>query len=248
MTTTGAADCSIPLTQALYNQATQFLTGKPLAWGRYFNGYHTTSAEYLTSEAALFRTLNLKLLPVAQQTPKVGGTAEDGAANAALDVYKFITRIGADRLAAACAEYVMFLDVEGDPAGGSPSMSADYYHGWSTRLIIASREQSGGKFSIVPGVYARTKDVDTWNALLAAEADGAEPCRGVWVTRTHTNACTQPARSWEPDFLTPPVTLNCPVYVWQFAIDCPDGNGIDVDLLNPDDAVRGELLDRLVVP
>src|SRR3954464_6754681 len=175
MTTIGGADTSVALTQALFNQAKQFLTARPLVWGRYFNGYHTTSAEYKPSEAALFQALNLKLLPLAQQTPKVGGTREDGAATAALNVNKFISRIGADLLAAHGTEYIMFLDVEGDPAGGNPSMSADYYVGWSARLLIASHDESKGRFKIVPGIYARTKDTDTWNALLAAEANGAEP-------------------------------------------------------------------------
>jgi hypothetical protein len=248
MATFGGADTSIPLSQDRYDQAKQFLAAQPLTWGRYFNGFHTTSAEYLPSEAPLFRSLGLKLVPVAQQTPKVGGKEDDGAANATMNVQKFITRLGADHLAANGTEYLMFLDVEGDPAGGNPSMSAAYYKGWSTQLVAASRAQSLGRFTIVPGVYARTKDNNTWNALLAAEAEGAERCRGVWTTRTHTNACTQPARSWEASFLTPPIAINCPVFCWQFAIDCPDGNGIDADLLNPDDTIRKTLLDRLIVP
>jgi hypothetical protein len=247
MTVAVAADTSVRLTRAQFDLAADLTKSQPLAWGRYFNGYHTTAAEYRPQEAGLFEALRLRLLPVAQQTPKVGGTALDGASNAALNVYKFIERIGLEHLAASGTEYLMFLDVEGDQQG-NPSLSAAYYTGWSQTLIAASRDQSNRRFTILPAVYGRSRDTTTWQALRDAEANGAEPCRGVWVTRQHFDACTKPRPDWETTFLTPEVPLSCPVYVWQYAIDCPTGDGVDLDLLNPDDALREELLKRLVVP
>jgi len=245
------ADCSLPITQALINLAQKTLGAAPVVWGRYFNGFHTTSAEYVPDkEAALFRAANLKLVPVAQQTPKVGMDAATGAANAKMNVQKFIQRIGADRLAAAGTEFLMFLDVEDDASTNSPAMSADYYTGWANALVSESRNQSGNKFTIVPGVYAPRRSDDTWNALKEAEANGAEPCRAVWITRSHTDACNKPVPDWDAEtaFRTPAVALSCPIVCWQFALDCPDGNGVDLDLITADDDDQKFVLDRLVVP
>ena len=118
---------------------------------------------------ALFRSANLKLLPIAQQTQKVGKDAAEGAANARMNVQKFIKRIGADRLAANGTEYLMFLDVEDDDSTGSPALNADYYTGWSKALAEESRSLSGGRFTIVPGIYAPRRSNATWNALRQAE-------------------------------------------------------------------------------
>lgn len=243
-----ASDASVRLTRSLYNLAVKSGGSPPVAWGRYFNGYHTTTAEYAPQEAALFEALDLKLLPIAQQTPRVGGSALDGASNAALNVYKFITRLGADHLALQGTEFVMFLDVEGDANGSNPSLSADYYLGWSQTLVKASRDQSNGRFTIVPAVYGRTKDDATWKAIADAEGRGAERCRGVWATRQHTGACGKPRPDWETDFLTPANLGDRPVLVWQYAIDCPDGNGVDLDLINPDPAIQTSFLKQLVTP
>jgi len=240
------ADCSVPLAPHHLDLAQSRLGAAPLVWGRYFNGFHATAAEYLPSEAGLFRAANLKLLPIAQQTPKVGGNKAAGAKHAAMNVEKFITRIGFEQLAASGTEYLMFLDVEGDAE--NPSLSADYFVGWSNGIVTASGMASNGRFVVLPAVYARTNDDATWHALAAAHADGAHPCRAVWVTRQHFDACTKPMPEWQSAFLTPGVALPCPIVCWQYAIDCPDGDGVDLELLTPTDADRAMLLDRLVVP
>lgn len=248
MPTLAAADTSVRITRPLLDLAAKLTGEMPVAWGRYFNGFHTTAAEYKPSEAGFFEGLGLKLIPVAQQTPKVGGSFADGAANAALNVYKFISRIGVDVLAAQGTEFLMFLDVEGEAAGSNPSMSSDYYLGWSKTLVASSREQSANRLTILPAVYARAKDDTTWNALIDAQNRGAEKCRGVWITRQHFDACTKDRPQWETAFITPGPAIGCPVMLWQYAIDCPDGNGVDVDLVNPDADVQRELLSRCVIP
>lgn len=247
---TAGADCSVPIKQSLIDLAKQKLGAAPAVWGRYFNGFHTTSAEYRPSEAALFRSANLKLLPVAQQTPKVGSGADEGAANAKMNVQKFIERIGADRLAQNGTEYLMFLDVEDDESTDSPALSSDYWIGWSKALVEESQAQSGGRFTILPAIYAPRRSVDTWNALRDAEANGAEKCRAVWITRSHNEACDKPVPNWEAetDFRTPSVPLSSPIVCWQYALDCPDGNGVDLDLVTANDADRQMLLGRLIVP
>lgn len=246
--TRAAADTSVRITRPLFELAGRLAGEAPAAWGRYFNGFHTTAAEYQPSEAAYFDALALKLIPVAQQTPKVNRTFADGAANAALNVYKFISRVGLDVLAAQGDEFLMFLDVEGEAAGSNPSMSADYYLGWSKTLVASSREQSANTITILPGIYARAKDDVTWNALIDAQSRGAEKCRGVWITRQHFDACTKPRPDWEMAFITPGPAIGCPVLLWQYAIDCPDGNGVDVDLITPDADAQAALLARLVTP
>lgn len=243
MPTITAADSSVRLTRSRFNLAKSLLGERPAAWGRYFNGFHTHSAEYQPEEASLFKELGVKLIPIAQQTPKVAGSALDGAAHAAVNAYKFISRIGVDHLAENGDEYVMFLDVESEP-----SLSAEYFAGWSKTLVSASRDQSEGRFTIFPAVYARPRDDETWTALREAQRLGAEPCRGIWAARYHFNACDKPRPDWETDFLTPAPAPDCPVLLWQYAIDCPDGNGVDCDLLSPDAAAQSTLLDRLIVP
>lgn len=189
-------------------------------------------------------------MPVAQQTPKVGKDAAEGAANAKTNVQKFIQRIGADRLAANGSEYLMFLDVEDDDSTGSPALNADYWIGWSKALVAESQAQSAGRFTILPAIYAPCRSVTTWNALAEAKTKGAEPCRAVWITRCHNQACDKPMPDWdgEQKFRTPSVALSSPIVCWQYAIDCPDGNGVDLDLVTSHDADRQFLLDRLIVP
>ena len=244
------ADCSLPIKQSLIDLSRQKLGAAPIVWGRYFNGHGPNDAEYVPGEAALFRSANLKLLPIAQQTQKVGKDAAEGAANARMNVQKFIKRIGADRLAANGTEYLMFLDVEDDDSTGSPALNADYYTGWSKALVEESRNLSGGRFTIVPGIYAPRRSNATWNALRQAEHDGAEPCRAVWITRCHNDACTNPVPDWnaQHDFRTPAVAVSAPIACWQYAIDCPAGNGVDLNVLTADVADRETLLSRLIVP
>lgn len=244
-----AADCSVPITQRHLDLARLEFGETPVVWGRYFNGHRTHPAEYVTTEAARFRTAGLKLLPIAQQTTEVQ-KAEAAAAHAKMNVEKFISRIGVDRLAANAREYLMFLDVEDDPKTSSPALGAAYFVNWSKALVAESRGQSNNRFTIFPAIYAPRRSNDTWNALLEAQQAGAEPCRAIWVTRSHDNACDKPVPDWnaQHDFRTPAVALPYPIVCWQFALDCPDRNGVDFDLLTADDADRAMLLSRLVVP
>lgn len=245
-------DSSVPLSLALFDLATRKLDGTtPAFWGRYFNGYHHTDAEYVPIETALFSGKNLKLLPLAQQTLKVHGTKADGAQHARVNVQKFIAAMGVEHLAESGGEFVMFLDIEGEEKGKNPSLSSDYYVGWSTALVSESRARSDGRFVILPGIYARTKDSTTWQALADAQAGGTEPCAAIWVTRQRTGACNRPLVSWnakDASFLRPSGDLGSPVVCWQFAIDCPDGNGVDLDIVNPEPDTMKNFLDRLVTP
>ncbi len=248
--TTAGADCSLPITRNLIDLARKKLGSAPVVWGRYFNGHAHNDAEYVPGEAALFRDASLKLLPIAQQTTKVGNDADEGAANARMNVQKFIDRIGADHLAANGTEYLMFLDVEDDASTHSPALNADYYVGWSKALVSESQRLSKGAFAILPAVYAPRRSDDTWNALKEAEDNGAVPCRAIWITRSHNDACNRPVPDWNAQqaFRTPDVAVSCPIVCWQYAIDCPDGNGVDLNLVTANDGDRDFVLSRLIVP
>ena len=242
------ADSSVPVSTPHIELAQEYLKQQPAFWGRYFNGYHTADAEYQQEEAELFANMQMRLLPIAQQTPRVAGTRDEGAAHATMNVEKFIDRVGLEWLASAGSEYVMFLDVEGERVGGNPSLSSEYYVGWSTSLVETSRTRSDGRFVILPAVYGRAKDDATWNALVDGENAGATPCVGIWITRQRKNACNRPIPDWDEPFITPAIQLRCPVVCWQFAIDCPNADGVDLNALTPDYDARAVILDRLIIP
>ena len=140
----------------------------------------------------------------------------------------------------------MFLDVEGTSAQ-NPNLSLEYWIGWSTALAAHSSAVSGGRFTLVPGIYCRQNQAATWTAVADAARFGYR-CAGAWVFRMHSGACDKPIPSWEPAFNTPAVSPPCPVMIWQFAIDCLTDGGVDFDMINPDPAVATALLNRLVIP
>jgi hypothetical protein len=234
-----------PVSTKLINDATHMLGGKPRFWGRYFK--NVTDGVYRpATESPLLRTNAIALLPIARQTKHVAGTAVLGASDAKDNVAALIHAVGADRLAGHGTEFLMFLDVEG--TAENPSLSAPYYTGWSRALIDESRTLSGNRFTIVPAVYARTKDDDTWKAIATAVGAGAEACRGAWVARGHSCDSPNPA-TFETAFLKPDVALAFPILLWQFKLDCPPATQIfDLDMANPDPNAGKFLLDRLATP
>ncbi|HEV2722451.1 MAG TPA: hypothetical protein VG323_20690 [Thermoanaerobaculia bacterium] len=241
------ADSSSPITQQQFDFAAGRLGMSALVWGRYFNGWHTTSSEYVASEAAFFSANNLKLLPVAQQTTEVQ-KADNAASHARMNVQKFFSRVGLDRLLANGNEYLMFLDIEDDAATHSPVMTSEYFVNWSQALIEESQAQSNNRITVLPAIYGRHNSVQTWQVLAEAVGAGAG-CRAAWITRAFNDGCTRPLPDWnaELNFLTPAVALSCPIVVWQYGIDC-GGGAVDLNLITADDDDRKFLLDRLIVP
>jgi len=233
------------VTKKLIAQGQQMLGGKPHFWGRYFKkpGDGVYKAK---SEAPLLRDNSIALLPIARQTKNVAGDAGLGAKDAKANVAAFIEAVGADHLAGQGKEFLMFLDVEGTEK--NPSLSPAYYKGWAGALVAESRKSSDGRFTILPAVYGRTKDADTWTAIGKAVTDGAEPCRGAWVARGHLCSAPNPA-TFETAFLTPDVPLAFPVLIWQFKLDCPpDKETFDLDMVNSDEKTSQFLLTRLAIP
>lgn len=218
----------------------------PVFWGRYFKRPGFAQDYQPALENPIMRANNIRLLPIARQTNRVAGTASDGADDALLNVDAFTQSLGTDYLASIGGELLMFLDVEGTSAS-QPNLSVDYWIGWATALVAHSTRVSGGTFTLVPAVYCRQNQADTWNAIVRADRLGIR-CFGAWVFRMRSGACTKPIPEWDAPFNTPAVALPCPIMAWQFAIDCLFEGGVDFDMVNPDPAVANALLNRLVVP
>lgn len=241
------ADTLLPVTQPLVKLVRDRFNGvTPVFWGRYFKRPGFAEDFQPDAESAVFRTNNIRLLPIARQTNRVAGSAVDGASDAVLNVDAFVGSLGADALATVGGELLMFLDVEGTSAK-QPNLSPEYWIGWASALTAHSRRVSGGRFSIVPAVYCRQNQNDTWNAIALAARNGIR-CHGAWVFRARTNACDKPIPEWDAPFNTPAVPLPCPVMAWQFAIDCLVEGGVDFNRINPDPPVATALLNRLVIP
>jgi hypothetical protein len=119
------ADSSSPVTDDLINTATRQFGQAPLFWGRYFTSPTASgSVEYRHgSESPVLARHNIRLLPVARQTAHVGGSQQQGAADAQLNVQDILDTFGQDYLASQGGEFLLFLDVEGSPSTGSPSLS-----------------------------------------------------------------------------------------------------------------------------
>lgn len=240
------ADSSIPVTQSLIDTAKALFGQTPAVWGRYFTSVTTSgNVEYRHStENPILAANNIRLLPVARQTTHVGGTQAQGAADAQLNAADFLATFSQQLLAAQGGEFMMFLDVEGSPQTGSPSLSLDYYLGWAGTLMSYSKSQSNNTVTIVPCVYGRQGDNDTWNAIATAHTQGVG-CYGVWSARYYTNSCTM--SPWNNAVAIPTVTLPCDVLLWQYAENCCNGM-IDSNQINPNIDAQTQLLNRLVLP
>lgn len=240
------ADTLANVTNDLVGQVRDRYGAAPRFWGRYFKQPGFAQDYQPAIENPVFAANALRLLPIARQTGRVGGSASDGAQDAVANVDAFTTSLGAGFLAKVGGEALMFLDVEGTSAQ-NPNLSLDYWIGWSSALVAHSRRTVGGGFTMIPGVYCRQNQAPTWTAIATADTLGF-PCAGAWVFRARNNACTNPIPNWDAAFNTPAVALPCPILLWQFAIDCLVPDGIDFDMVNPDPAATNALLTRLLLP
>ncbi|HSS49046.1 MAG TPA: hypothetical protein VLX28_08870, partial [Thermoanaerobaculia bacterium] len=177
------ADSSTPVTASLIQTATQLFGETPALWGRYFTSPTTCgSAEYRHAEEnAVLAQAGVRLLPIARQTTNVAGSEQQGASDAQGNVDDIFDTFGTQYLAAQGGELLLFLDVEGSPSTGSPSLSPSYYTGWAQTLVSYSRSSSTNAVTILPCVYARQGDDQTWNVLAATGAD--IQCTGAWIAR-----------------------------------------------------------------
>ncbi len=158
-------------------------------------------------------------MPVARQTTSVGGDQDQGAADGAANAEDFVSTFGVAELTAQGGQFIMVLDVE-----GNPDLTADYYTGWTQGLISKAQQMSGGAVQMLPCLYASHGDTGTWNALETAMNAGA-PCSGVWVAR-YLNSLAN-AAGWATGataVVTPtsPNPFSATILAWQYAENCPE--------------------------
>jgi hypothetical protein len=230
------ADSASLVTQMVNGQnliafATALYGTAPVLWGRYFkSAAHAGSAEYRHAiENQPLHDAGIRVLPIAQQTDRVGGTQDDGAADARDNAEDLILTFGKDYLAAQGGQFLMVLDVE-----QTLSLTEDYYRGWASTLIAHSQAFSQGMVTLKPAVYGSRGDTTTWQALANVLAGGATLCNGIWVARYYSDrpACYPPPE-FDPGFVMPTVALPCPVLLWQYSENCPTQSGIDCGQTNP---------------
>lgn len=247
-----AADSSNPVTseiggQSLVDLATQLFGRPPVLWGRYFTSAATSgTVEYRhLREGQILRANGVRVLPIARQTKRVGGSVADGSADAAANVEDLILTFGTDYLASQGGEVLMFLDVE-----GAPSLSMAYYRGWAGTLVAHSQSFSGGAVTVLPCVYGSYFDKATWQAVADAVAAGVL-FEGAWIARWRVTGCqhfADPALDFDDAVVRPqslPATFK--ILLWQYSNDCYGGAGFDCVQTNPDIDLEQDLLSRCVL-
>jgi hypothetical protein len=240
------ADSSNPVTAEMVQGAQQLFGATPAFWGRYFTSAGTTgSVEYRhATEDPVLAQFGIRLLPIARQTTHVGGSSDQGISDAEANVGDLFATFPLSDLAAQGGQFLLFLDVEGNPVAGSPSLSLDYFLGWGKTLVESSQSQSGGTVTIQPCVYARQGDTATWNVLAAASVQGVS-CQAGWSARYYSGQCA--LSDWDDAIVLPSVQLPFPILIWQYAENCCDG-AIDANQTNPEYDIQSLLISKLIRP
>jgi hypothetical protein len=221
--------------------------GAPLFWGRYFHAPGRKNYRdrfdavfYDKAENNIFNALSCRLLPIARQTPTVGGSRDLGVAHAKRNVGAIFEAIPPTYAATACPAMMVFLDVEPDTP-----MSKDYYAGWSATLEEEAMRQSSGAVRFLAAVYLNTIDQVTIASLRSAVAEGSK-CAGLW-TAHYTGDRWVHTPAWNDRNAIPAGDSIPPVLAWQCLSEESNGcPGFDMSLLNQSFAT--ELTSKLIVP
>jgi hypothetical protein len=232
--------------QSRFNAASKI--GQPLFWGRYFHAPgrknyagKVDGGMYSKSEGPLLNRNGCRLLPLARQTPTVGGSADDGARYAARNVAAIFDAFPPSYLYGADPDVIVFLDVE-----PSTQMSAEYYGAWSKTLQDKALELSGGTVKFHPAVYLNSKGNGPTVTALNKALDGGSVCAGLWTARYPAGKCAD-IPPWPNDYAFPNVSTSVPVLAWQCReADANGCGGFDYSLINPDHA--DIFLSRLILP
>jgi hypothetical protein len=242
------ADSSVIVTKliggkTLIDLATSHFGETPLFWGRYFKNLNQqSSAEYRhRKEGAILRSNNIRVLPTAQQTTRVGRGKDSGTIDAQGNVEDLLASFGKDYLATLGREFLLFLDVE-----PTHPLSVAYYQGWSQGVLDHSAQLSNGRYVVRPALYLNRGDDPTWNAVITACRNGSE-CNGFWVANYGQRPGCSPLIDWVKNQVQPNRTLPCDVLIWQYSEECRGGSGFDCNETNPSIDTEG-LLARLILP
>jgi hypothetical protein len=238
-----AADLSGTVSAPLIQEATQVLGAKPVFMGRYFkNPQNPEVAQYHGKvENPILRGAGIPVSCLARQTPRVGGTKEDGIADGVWNMAAIIEAFGLSYLHGLGYDPLVFLDVE-----PQTPMSATYYEGWADALRshgeFVPRPLPSFTLRFTPAIYINKGDDPSWRALALAMRQGAQ-CFGAWVAH-YIDQTAPPA--WDPSQVnpTPPVHAPCPIIGWQYFGDYQGGD-LDFSILEPNSAAATL---RLMIP
>jgi len=233
-------DSSFPITQAILDQVHEHFQAPAAYWGRYFGGVTSTDrAEYRrVLESSLFAKAKIPVLPIGQNTLRVGGSKSDGFQDGTDQVEDLLSSFDTVKLAQQ-GEILVFLDVEPRPA-----LSAEYYLGWSEALTA----ERGNGIKFLPCLYSNWASNSTWSALVSATKSGAS-CHGVWVAAWYGSGACPQRKDFDEAFLTPEVgDFNYPVLLWQYSDRCGgDAGDVDLNQLNPQTDSKW-FISRLIQP
>ena len=231
----------------LLKLSNQLFGKNPAFWGRYFKQRGGTSSQlyHAAIESPVLSAAKIKLAPLSQHTPDVGGSASTGQIEAHSDVDAILDAFAVAHLAAQGTEFLVFLDIE-----PGRNLSMDYYTGWSQALKSYSAQKSGGAFTFLPAVYSNRLNT-AWQIVSAAigKGGGAVTCSGWWVAGWYSHGgCIVPGK-WDNGMAIPQgIAHPSPVLIWQYSNDCHGQHGIDCNQSNPNIDVNGLLMNRLIQP
>jgi len=210
LTGIGGVDTLVNVRPGMPQEAANFMGASPRFWGRYFQG-NQGSGEYLhVQENKPLRDAGIRVIPISRHTNEVGGKEQQGANLGSSHAKDALSTFGEEYLALMKDGFYIFLDVEG--VDGQPSLSEDFYKGWSNAVVNAS-----SKVKLLPCVYLNGSDSKTSRNLSAAMKAGAQ-CHGLWVANYGNN---QPQiHPWNRD-VKPATAVPCKVLLRQYAGDIP---------------------------
>jgi len=229
----------------LLDHAQGLYGGLPRFWGRYFKTPEQAGGTQYNpkTEHAAFAIAGVRVAPLARQTGHIHGSEDDGTVDAKGNVLAILGAFGIQYLAQQGGEFYVYLDDEGAP---SPTLSAEYWTGWSETLVSYSKQLSSDAVTLLPGLYCNF-DKASWQALERAVAQGAE-CYSAWVARWKSDVqICMPLPPWNTAHITPDPAPTCPIHIWQYAKECHGGDGFDMDEGNPAIPLD-KFLAKLVLP
>ena len=232
-------DSLSPVSEELVAAVAKALGTTPAFWGRYFTSKTTAGpGEFRhVAEDGVLSNHGIRVLPIARQTNRVGGTGADGQRDGEDNAGDLLATFGAAHLASMGGAVRIFLDVEGS---GPSRLSRAYYDGWVQGLAQAS-----GGIGILPCVYGIPSDAITCRPrpLSGNAVAGGAACGGIWLSHPHQTV-VEPA-AWDVSMLSPFAGVpGAPVVLWQYLF----GSTFDRSLVNPALQDPDSFLESLVLP
>lgn len=231
--------------KTLLEHASGLFGSSPRFWGRYFKTAEQQGGTQYNpkTEHAALASAGIRVVPIARQTGRIHGTKADGAMDAKGNVLAIFAAFGLDYLEKQGGEFYVYLDDEGAP---NPTLSSDYWSGWSDALVLNSRQISSNQVTFLPGLYCNF-DHASWVALNKAVSQGAR-CESAWVARWKSDGqVCMPVQPWSQAHVTPDPAPPCPIHIWQYAAECHGGDGFDMDEANPN-LPLDDFLAKLILP